>query len=91
MESPPRISASLARVHASVRAAKSWLTSDQVAKQACVSPRTARSCCLLLVGLGVFDQASVFPGYRYRYSDLTSKDAKKVADRIAAASEVFKA
>jgi DNA-binding IclR family transcriptional regulator len=77
------------RVFQAVRNAGGWITAAAAAEQAQVAPRTARSHCLRLVNAGIFDQAEVFPGHRYRLSKQASKRNKAQMLRLAQAEEIF--
>lgn len=72
-----------------VRAHGSWLTAREIAKGAAVAERTARHHAFLLVKLGIFDQAEVFPAHRYRFSEKAEKRNKGYLIRLAKAKEVF--
>jgi DNA-binding IclR family transcriptional regulator len=77
------------RVFQFVREAARWVTSDEIATHAKVAPRTARAHAKLLVGLGIFDQAEVFPGHRYRLAPQAGKRNKAYLLRLQQAEEVF--
>lgn len=72
-----------------VRAHGSWLTAHEIAKGARTAERTARHHALLLVKLGIFDQAEVFPAHRYRFSAKAEKRNKAYVLRLEAAKSVF--
>jgi len=84
MVGKPEVSAHEIRVY-NVLARGEWVTSQQIAEQAQVAPRTARAHALKLVRLGVADQAETFPGHRYRLSPRN----RGYADRIARAAEAL--
>jgi DNA-binding IclR family transcriptional regulator len=67
------ISEHLVRIFKVVRDRNGWMSARDVAVAANVSGRTARAHCLGLVRLGIFDQAEVFPGHRYRLSTFAEK------------------
>jgi Fic family protein len=66
-----------------------WLTNRQIATEAKVAERTARSHTLKLVKLGILDQAEVFPGRRFRISDKADKRNLGYINRLQSACEVF--
>lgn len=66
-----------------------WLSAKEVSCMSGVAPRTARMHCLSLVVLGIFDQAEVFPGHRYRISKFASQRNKTYVHRIKVAAEVL--
>jgi hypothetical protein len=68
---------------------ESWETSASIAIGAGVSGRTARAHAHRLVGLGLLDQAEVFPGHRYRVSKLAEKRNKAFVLRLQEAASVF--
>jgi hypothetical protein len=72
-----------------VRDTKSWVDNHTIAVGTGVAPRTARLHTKVLTDLGLFDQAEVFPGHRYRISDFAEKRNKGYLRRLEAAAEVF--
>lgn len=83
------VSIHLLKVFEFVKKSSGWVTSADIAKGSGVAPRTARSHALLLVQMGIFDQAEVFPAHRYRFSDKAEKRNKSYMIRIQNAKEVF--
>ena len=77
------------RIFQFVRDAQRWVTSEEIAHGAQVAPRTARAHARHLVSLGIFDQAEVFPGHRYRLSSQAEKRNKGYILRLEQAAEVF--
>lgn len=77
------------RVVAAVRNKGGWMTSREIASAAKVSDRTARHHALRLVKLGIFDQAEVFPGHRYRFADKADKRNAAYMNRLAAAADAL--
>jgi DNA-binding transcriptional ArsR family regulator len=68
----------------------SWLTNGEItALVSGVSPRTVRAHTLRLVKANVIDQAEVFPGHRYRWSDKGGKRNPNYTQRLESAAEVF--
>jgi DNA-binding transcriptional ArsR family regulator len=79
---PALISLHLVRVVDYVRSQHgSWVTAGEIAEQAGMAGRTARSHARALAGLGIFDRVEVFPGYRYRFI-ATEATHKGVLGRI---------
>ncbi len=72
-----------------VRDQDHWVTAHEIAAGAKVAERTARLHALNLVRLGVFDQAEVWPGHRYRLSPQATKRNKAYMLRLEKAVEVF--
>ena len=77
------------KVYRFVRDSSGWLTNHDIAAGAGVSARTARLHTKGLVDLGVFDQAEVFPGHRFRLSAQAEKRNKAYMLRLNEAEEVF--
>lgn len=73
-----------------VKAAQRWVTNQEIAEGTKIAARTARAHTKHLVDLGIFDQAEVFPGHRYRLSDQAGKRNKGYMLRLQQAGEVFK-
>jgi len=84
------VSEHLARIYRCLLDADDWLTAKEIAKGARVAPRTARAHALKLVGLGVCDQAEVFPGHRYRIAATAEKRNKAFITRLREAVDVFR-
>ena len=83
------ISSHQVRVFRFVREAKRWVSSKEIIAGAQVAPRTAREHARHLVSLGIFDQAEVFPGHRYRLSSQADKRNKGYLLRLSEAEAVF--
>lgn len=77
------------RIFQFVRTAQRWVTNKEIASGAHVSRRTASGHTLHLVKLGIFDQAEVFPGHRFRLSIQAEKRNKAYLLRLLQAEEVF--
>ncbi len=77
------------RVFLYLETAPGWKTSNEIAVGASVAPRTARALAKNLVSLGIFDQAEVFPGPRYRVSAMAEKRNKAFMLRLREAASVF--
>jgi len=78
------------KVYEFVREHGGWVTSHEIARGAGIAARTARAYALGLVKLGLFDQAQVFPGHRYRASEFADKRNRAYVRRPAQASEIFR-
>jgi hypothetical protein len=83
------ISEHLYRIYAFVRDAEKWVTAKDIAKGAQVGDRTARAHALKLVKSGVFDQAEIFPGHRYRISEKADKRNRGFVQRLEKVGEVL--
>jgi hypothetical protein len=83
------ISEHLFRVYAFVRDQRRWVTAHEITDGANVASRTARAHALRLVKAGIFDQAEVFPGHRYRLAVKADKRNRGFVQRLEQASEVF--
>lgn len=84
------ISEHLFRVYVFVRDAGRWVSSHEIAEHATVAKRTARGHALRLVKAGIFDQAEVFPGHRYRLAVKAIKRNLGFVQRLEQAGEVFR-
>ena len=69
--------------------AGSWISNRDIAAATGVAARTVRQYTLRLVHLGICDQAEVFPGHRYRYSDQAPQRNKAYLLRLQEAEKVF--
>lgn len=83
------VSEHMLRVFLFVEKQKGWVTAAEVASGASVESRTARSHCLRLVKLGLFDQAEVFPAHRYRMSSMATKRNRAMVQRLREAQKVI--
>lgn len=83
------ISIHMFRVFSFVANAKRWVTANEIGTNSNVARRTARAHALRLVRSGIFDQAEVFPGHRYRISENASKRNKGFMQRLEQAKEFF--
>jgi DNA-binding IclR family transcriptional regulator len=77
------------RAYLALKGAAGWLTSLALAGAADIAPRTARAHVLKLVRLGLVDQAELFPGHRYRLSEMAGKRNAAYVQRLEQAAEVF--
>lgn len=66
-----------------------WLTNADVAAAADVAPRTARAHTLKLVGLGLLDQAELFPAHRYRLAEKAMERNLGYWKRLQQVSQIF--
>lgn len=77
------------RIYQFVRRAEGWLDNRAIAAGAGVAKRTASQHTKALTDLGLFDQAEVFPGHRYRFSAFAEKRNKAYLQRLEMAASVF--
>lgn len=77
------------KVYECVAASKRWMTNNEIATAAKVAPRTARQHTRILVSLGIFDQAEIFPNHAYRLSPKAKQRNAGYLLRIEKAQEVF--
>ena len=68
---------------------RGWVSSRDISESSGVAPRTARSHALRLVKLGIFDQADVFPGHRYRLSPMAPKRNAAYLRRLTESADVL--
>lgn len=67
-----------------------WLSNADIHSQAeGVAPRTVRHLTKKLVGLGIVDQAEVFPGHRFRLSGHAKQRNRGYLDRLKTTADVF--
>lgn len=83
------ISEHLYRIYVFVRDAKTWVTNKDIETGAKVSGRTARAHSLRLVKAGVFDQAEIFPGHRYRVTAKADKRSRGYVQRLEQAGIIL--
>lgn len=77
------------KVYRFVRDSAGWVDNSAIAKATGVSGRTARLHTKTLVSLGIFDQAELFPGHRFRMSSFAEKRNKAYLRRLSEAEKVF--
>jgi len=82
------ISVHQVRVFRYVKEAAGWVTAKEIAQGAEVAPRTARAHALWFVGSGIFEEAKVSPGHRYRFSR-TARRNKAYLLRLNAAAAIL--
>lgn len=86
---PNEISIHEAKVFKFMRdSGSAWRTNSEIATGGGVSPRTARHHSRRLVGLGLLDQAEVFPAHKFRLSVKADKRNKAYLSRLVAALEI---
>lgn len=67
-----------------------WMTTNEITEALTgVAKRTVSMHLLYLVKSGLVDQIEVFPGHRYKLSELPSKRNTNYFDRLEKASEVL--
>jgi len=77
-------------VYQALKSAGRWMTNKEIHEAIDnIAQRTVRSHTLKLVKLGLVDQAEVFPGHRYKWSDKSEKRNLTYVNRLDNASEVF--
>jgi hypothetical protein len=83
------ISEHLVRFYLTAKTRKTWATSGELATEARIAPRTGRAFSLRFVREGIFDQAALFPGHRYRLSAMADKRNKTYLQRLEQAAMIF--
>lgn len=86
-----QISPHLLRVYQAAETDKGWITSQELAALANVSPRTARNHALHLVTMGIFDVAKVSPAHCYRVSEFARSRNPSYFNQLQQAKEIFDA
>jgi hypothetical protein len=76
-------------VYLFVNGTKGWVTNYDTARGANVAFRTARLHSKMLVDLGIFDHAEVFPGHRFKLAVQAEKRNKPFWLPLQVATEVF--
>ena len=62
------------RVYLAIKSAQRWLTNKDIQMLVGdIANRTVRHHTLKLVNLGLIDQAEVFPGHRFRWTEATER------------------
>ena len=77
------------RVYSHLKTTGAWMTNREIAATLKISLRNASLHTQTLVKLGIFDQAEVFPGHRYRYSTKAKKRNLAYVQRLEEAVEIF--
>lgn len=84
------ISVHQANVYKAVRDSNGkWLTAVEIANISGVATRTARAHALKFVKLGVFDQAELHPGHRYKMATKADKRNRGIVERMENALKIF--
>jgi len=83
------ISVHQVRIASCLRDSGIWMTNADIAKAANVSKRTARLHTHRLTQLGLLDQADVYPGHRFRWSNKADKRNTAYLQRLERAFEAF--
>lgn len=73
-----------------VCSAGEWRTANEIAVATGVAARTVRAHVRRLVNLGIFDQAEVFPGHRYRFSSMAAQRNKSYIQRLNSAADALR-
>lgn len=79
-----RVFQCLARAHP-----RQWMTNKAIACATGVSLRNVSLHTRRLVDLGIFDQAEVFPGHRFRLSEKADKRNAAYMIRLKQAEDIF--
>ena len=72
------------------RRADEWLTNNALAREAEVSPRTARAPTDRLVRMGVLEEQRLYPGPVFRLADEPGEEAREYLERVEKAREIFR-
>lgn len=83
------ISLQQVKIYDFVKGAKGWVSSKDIVKATDCARETVGVHCRKFVSLGVFDQAEVWPGHRYRVAKLADKRNKSIVKRLEDAKAVF--
>lgn len=78
------------KIYRQLVASKQWMTNKELAAQTGVSLRNVAYHTKRFVDLGICDQAEVYPGHRYRFSDKANKRNASYVLRLKQADEVFR-
>jgi len=68
---------------------KAWMSNKDIAQQTGVSLRRVSFHTNNLVQLGILDQAEVYPGHRFRFSQQANKRNTAYLRRLQQAGEIF--
>lgn len=66
-----------------------WHTVKDVQAATAVSPRATHNNLLRLVKLGLLDQAELYPGHRYRFSEKAAQRNLAYLQRLETACSIF--
>jgi DNA-binding IclR family transcriptional regulator len=86
---PSEISLHLVKIYRCLSQSKAWMTNKQIAETTGVSLRRTSHHTKTLVGLGILDQAELYPGHRYRMSDKADKRNGSYLARLKQAENIF--
>ena len=78
------------RLYDYLRANPQWHTGKSISEGAGLNNRTVRAHVLKFVKLGLVDQLELYPGHRYRWSEIAEKRNKAMFQRLEQASQVFR-
>jgi DNA-binding IclR family transcriptional regulator len=85
-----QVSAHEVRIYDALIANKDqWLMGREIAQKSGVVPRTTRAHLVRFVELGIVEQAEVYPGPRYRWSERACRRNAEYISRIEAAKAVL--
>lgn len=77
------------RIFEFVRDAARWVSLKEIVAGTASARKTADVHCRRFVNLGVFDRAEVWPGHRYRLSEMAEKRNAAIIERLRKAREAF--
>jgi hypothetical protein len=77
------------RIFEFVRDAGRWVSLKDIVAGTAAARKTADVHCRRFVNLGIFDLAEVWPGHRYRLSELAEKRKAAIIERMRKAREAF--
>lgn len=78
------------RVYHAIKSARRWLTNREIQEAVPdIANRTVRAHTLKLSSLGLIDQAQVFPGHRFRWSETSERRNPAYCKRLESAAAVF--
>jgi predicted transcriptional regulator len=77
------------KIYDCVVRSQAWMTNKEIAQQTGVSLRATSFHTNNLVQLGIFDQAEVYPGHRFKMSTRADKRNTGYLKRLQQAGEIF--
>ena len=83
------ISLNQLRLFEFVRDAGKWVSMREIVTATGSARETVGLHCRRFVKLGIFDQAEVWPGHRFRIAELADKRNSAIMERLKKAREVF--
>lgn len=86
---PSEISLHLVKIYRCLSQSHAWMTNKHIAEATGVSLRRTSHHTKTLVGLGILEQAEVYPGHRYRVAEKADKRNGSYLARLKQAEEIF--